>query len=615
MALRLVRWFALACCACFALVVAIALYFGHDLPSIERVYEVKRRPQVIVLDAAGARIGTYGDLYGDSVKLRDLPPHVARAVLAIEDRRFYRHWGIDPIGLARALYVNVVSGRVRQGGSTITQQLAKIAFLAPERTYGRKVREALLAIKIERRFTKDEILAFYLNRVYFGAGTYGIDAAARRYFGKQAAQLNLYQSAMLAGMLSAPNRLSPHVSVERAEERAETVLAAMIAAGYISEAQAAAARRSKGAVIAPGDDHGRRYFSDWILDLLPQHASLGHDDLVVRTTLSQSLQELAERHLESALRRDGVAFGAEQAAMVVMAPDGAVRAVVGGADYGRSQFNRATQAKRQPGSTFKLFVLLAALESGTKPSDRVRDAPITVKGWTPRNFGNQYLGEVSVAEAIALSLNTVAVRMAESAGRGKVARVAERLGIASPLAATPSLALGTSEVSLIELTGAFAVLANRGRAAAPYGIVEIRTRKGEIVYQRRARAPARLLEEEVVNDANVVLGGVTTRGTARRANLIQPSYGKTGTSQESRDAWFVGYTSELVAGVWYGNDDGTPMRDVTGGTLPARTWGAFMADALRGRSLQRLESGESAKPGKGSSPGGRNDFGERMTPQ
>lgn len=298
--------------------------------------------------------------------------------------------------------------------------------------------------------------------------------------------------------------------------------------------------------------------------------------------------------------------------MVVMAPDGAVRAIVGGADYRDSQFNRATQARRQPGSTFKLFVLLAALESGAKPSDRVRDAPIAIKGWTPRNFGGQYHGEVSIADGIALSLNTVAVRMAESAGRSRVARMAERLGIASPLTAGPSLALGTSEVSLLELTGAFAVLANRGRSARPFGIVEIRTRKGEIVYQRRTKPPARVIGEEIANDANAVLNGVTTRGTAKRANLVQPSYGKTGTSQESRDAWFVGYTSELVAGVWFGNDNGTPMRDVTGGALPARTWGAFMADALRGRALQRLDSGDTGKSG---STGVRSEFQERMTPQ
>ncbi len=612
MALRLLRWFALACCVGFALTVAVVLYFGHDLPSIDRVYEVKRRPQVVILDAAGARIGVYGDLYGAPVKLSELPAHVVHALLATEDRRFYRHWGVDPLGLVRALYVNIRSGRVRQGGSTITQQLAKIAFLAPERNYGRKAREALLAFKIERRFTKDEILTFYLNRVYYGAGAYGIDAAARRYFGKPAAQLNLYQSAMLAGMLSAPNRLSPHVSIESAQERAETVLYSMIEAGYISEAQAEAAKRNKGAVIAPNDDPGRRYFSDWILEQLPLHASVGHDDLVVRTTLSQSLQELAERHLETTLRREGPALGAGQGAMVVMAPDGAVRAIVGGADYRDSQFNRATQARRQPGSTFKLFVLLAALESGAKPSDRVRDAPIAIKGWTPRNFGGQYHGEVSIADGIALSLNTVAVRMAESAGRSRVARMAERLGIASPLTAGPSLALGTSEVSLLELTGAFAVLANRGRSARPFGIVEIRTRKGEIVYQRRTKPPARVIGEEIANDANAVLNGVTTRGTAKRANLVQPSYGKTGTSQESRDAWFVGYTSELVAGVWFGNDNGTPMRDVTGGALPARTWGAFMADALRGRALQRLDSGDTGKSG---STGVRSEFQERMTPQ
>ncbi len=587
---RLLRWCFYALGLGLLLAGAAVLYYGSDLPAIDGIHEVKRRPQVTILDAAGARLAVYGDLYAEPVTLHDLPPHVARAVTSIEDRRYFGHFGVDLYGLARAVAVNIASGRIRQGGSTITQQLAKVAFLTPERSMGRKVREALLAMKIESKYSKDEILALYLNRVYFGSGAYGIEAASRRYFGRSAKQLTLYQAAMLAGLLRAPSRDNPHVSRERAERRTAVVLDTMVETGAITAAQARAARAGKTAVTPPPGQGSAQYFADWIIEELPNYVSVGQDDLVVRTTLSAEQQGLAERHLASALAREAAAYGARQAAMVVLAPDGAVRALVGGADYKASQFNRATQALRQPGSTFKLFVLLAALQYGYKPSDRFLDAPIAIGGWRPRNFQDQYYGEVSIGDAMALSLNSVTVRLAERVGRWRIIDVAELLGIKSPLKADPSLALGTGEVTLLELTGAYAVLANRGRAAEPYGILEIRGRRNAPIYQRRSRAPARLLPERTVREAHAVLRAVTTRGTARRANLLQPSYGKTGTTQDSRDAWFVGYTSELVAGVWFGNDDRATMKDLTGGAVPARVWGAFMRDALAGRDLKTLEA-------------------------
>jgi len=592
----LLRWTIYLALAGTVLFGAAAFYYSRDLPPLEGIHEVKRRPQVIVQAPDGRVLATYGDLYGEPVKLYDLPPHVVRAVMAIEDRRFYGHWGVDPIGLARAAVTNIMSGRIRQGGSTLTQQLAKVAFLTPERSFARKFREAMLALRIEDRFTKDEIVTFYLNRVYFGSGAYGIEAASRRYFGRPAKNLTLYQAAMLAGLLRSPSRDNPHSDPDRAEARTAVVLRAMVEAGQISAAQAEAANKAKTIVVPPPELSGPRYFADWIVDLLPNYVTLGQDDLVIRTTIDSELQDEAERVLTSALAKDGPAMGVRQGALVAMAPDGAVKALVGGADYKASQFNRATQAKRQPGSTFKLFVLLAALEHGYRPANRFLDAPIALGGWKPRNYRDQYLGQVTIGDAIALSLNSVAVRMSESVGRGRVAAMAERLGLKGPVKRDPSIALGVTETSLLELTGAFAVLANKGRAAAPYALLEIRTRKGQVVFKRRHGPGARLLRDDVVRDAHSVLNAVTTRGTARRAGLPQPAYGKTGTSQDHRDAWFIGYTSELVAGVWFGNDDRKPMKDVTGGELPARVWGAFMRAALPGANLKPLDSDQDEGP-------------------
>mgnify|MGYP000873043020 CR=1 FL=1 len=592
----LLRWTLYLALAGGLLIGAAALYYSRDLPPLEGIHEVKRRPLVTVQGPDGRVLATYGDLYGEPVRLYDLPPHVVRAVMAIEDRRFYGHWGLDPIGLARAMAANIASGRIRQGGSTLTQQLAKVAFLTPERSFGRKFREALLALRIEDRFTKDEIVALYLNRVYFGSGAYGIEAASRRFFGRPAKDLTLYQAAMLAGLLRSPSRDNPHADPERAEARTAVVLRAMVAAGHIGEAQYKAALRAKSAVAPPPELSGPRYFTDWIVDQLPNYVTLGHDDLVIRTTLDGELQQEAERVLAAALAREGPAMGVREGALVAMAPDGAVKALVGGADYKASQFNRATQARRQPGSTFKLFVLLAALEYGYRPADRFLDAPIAIGNWRPRNYRDQYLGQVTIGDAIALSLNSVAVRVTEAVGRARVAAMAERLGLRGPVPRDAAIALGVAETSLLELTGAFAVLANRGRAAAPYAILEIRNRKGEIVFKRRTAPGARLLRDDVVRDAHGVLNSVTTRGTARRAGLPQPAYGKTGTSQDYRDAWFVGYTSELVAGVWFGNDDRKPMKDVTGGELPARVWGAFMRAALPGASLKPLDSDQDEGP-------------------
>jgi len=563
---------------------ALVAWYAYDLPDLRRLGERQRAPSVTLLAADGTTLARFGDLYAAPVPAAELPAALRDAVLAIEDRRFYSHFGLDPLALIRASVANLRAGRVVQGGSTLTQQLAKNVFLTPERTFKRKIQEVLVALWLEQKFTKDEILSIYLNRVYFGAGAYGVEAAARRYFAKSARRLTLAQSAMLAGLLKAPTRYAPTRDLARAQARARQVLDAMVAAGYITEKQAKAAKR-KPAVVAPsraGASAGARYFADWILDRVARYAGPGAGDVVVVTTLDPALQGAAEEAVAWGLRGEGKRRGARQAALIALAPDGAVEAMVGGRDYGASQFNRATQALRQPGSAFKLFVYLAALEAGMRADDVVEDAPLTVDGWTPRNYDGRYAGPVTLRRALARSLNTVAVRVSERVGRGRVAALARRLGITTSLREDPSLALGASEVSLIELTAAYATLANRGEGVWAYGIGEIRRADGSVLYRRRGSGLGRVVAEKPLRQMVDMLAGVITEGTGRAARIPWPAAGKTGTSQDSRDAWFIGFTRGLVAGVWVGNDDGAPMKGVTGGGLPARLWKRFMGAALAG---------------------------------
>ncbi len=574
----------------------VVTYYAYDLPDVGGLGAATRQPSVTVLAADGATLATFGSLYGEPVRVGALPPDLPHAVLAVEDRRFYSHFGVDLLGLARAAVVNFRAGRIVQGGSTITQQLAKNLFLTPERTLRRKVQETLLAFWLEHKFTKDQILTIYLNRVYLGAGTYGVDAAARKYFGKPAAAVSLYEAAVLAGLLKAPSRYAPTRAAGLARARARLVLRAMVETGYITEPRAAdALAHPAGFAPAAGPGPSARYFADWVADQLGSFVGSVDDDLVVTTTLEPRLQRIAEAEVAALLSGPGKAVGVTQAALVALAPDGAVRAMVGGRDYGTSQFNRATQALRQPGSAFKLFVYLAGLEQGLGPEARMADAPLTVSGWSPRNYDGAYLGEMSLVQALALSRNTVAVRVAEKAGRENVVSVARRLGITTPLTAGPSLALGAGEVTLIELASAYAALANDGVGVWAYGIEEVRDRKGRVLYRRRGSGPGRVVAPQHVAVMNGMLAQVIAEGTGKAAALSRPAAGKTGTSQDFRDAWFVGYTADLVAGVWLGNDDETPMTRVTGGGLPARLWRAFMAEALAGRPVRPL-------PGLGPEP-------------
>ncbi|MGH7061686.1 MAG: transglycosylase domain-containing protein, partial [Stellaceae bacterium] len=443
-------------------------YFALTLPDTSGLARSARRPSITILAADGSLLATYGDLFGQPLSLQEMPRYLPQAVIATEDRRFYSHFGIDPIGLLRALFADLSAGRVVEGGSTITQQLAKNLFLTPERSLGRKIRETLLALWLEHRFTKNQILEIYLNRVYLGAGTYGVDAAAHRYFGRSARDLDLYQSAVIAGLLKAPARFNPARDRDRAATRTQQVLANMVDAGYIGEAQAEVAEQEESSLGAVEIARpGMRYFADWIADRLADFAGGGRD-LTVQTTLDPRMQQAAETAIADTLARDGAKAGVREGALVAMSPEGAVRAMVGGADYRASQFNRATQAQRQPGSSFKPFVYVAGLEAGLHPSDHFDDAPIRIGGWRPRDYENHYRGDVTMAEALAQSINTVAVEVALRAGIDNVVHVAHRLGIASRLTRDATIALGTDEVNLLELVSAYAPFANGGLAVIPH---------------------------------------------------------------------------------------------------------------------------------------------------
>ncbi len=562
-------------------------YFAFTLPDTSRLAVAERRPSITILADDGSLIASFGDLFGRPLTLKEMSPDLPKAVIATEDRRFYSHFGIDPIGLVRAAVADLRAGHVVQGGSTITQQLAKILFLTPERSFPRKIRETLLALWLEHRFSKDQILEIYLNRVYLGAGTYGVDAAAHRYFGKSAAQLNLFESAVIAGLLKAPTRYSPSRDRAAAIARAAQVLDNMVDAGDITAASAAAAKK-EGAALPVAARSGSRYFADWVADQIRDFAGADNRDLTVRTTLDPRLQQAAQAAVGSVLARYGAREAVRQGALVAMAPDGAVRAMVGGRDYAQSQFNRATQAQRQPGSAFKPFVYLAGLEAGLRPGDRFVDAPIRVGNWRPHDYTNRYQGEMTLAHALAESINTVAVQVAERAGISHVIATANRLGITSRLARDASIALGTGEVNLLELVSAYAPFANGGTGVLPYGIKDIRDSSGKLVYRREGSGPGPVVAPEYVGMMNEMLEGVIAHGTGKAAALPRPAAGKTGTTQDYRDAWFIGYTADLVAGVWLGNDNDAPMRRVTGGSLPAQAWRHFMLAATSGMPVRPL---------------------------
>jgi len=569
--------------------IGVAGLFGWvalHLPPIQSL-EIPKRPPTIQINAVdGHMFALRGEMGGAAIALKDMPPHLPNAFIAIEDRRFYYHRGVDPIGLIRAVIANLLHHGISQGGSTITQQLAKNLFLTPERNMMRKLQEVVLALWLEHRFTKTQILELYLNRVYFGSGAYGVEAAAQRYFGKPARNVTLAEAAMLAGLVKSPSRLAPTKNYDAAEQRGQIVLATMVEAGLVKEEIAKAAVASAPAIVKPSAGGSSNYVADWVMDVLNDIIGRVDDDVVVDTTIDAGLQAAAERAMVEQLAQKGDKAGVQQGALVAMTPDGAVRALVGGRSYAENQFNRAVVAKRQPGSAFKPFVYLTALEHGLTPDTIRDDKPVEVKGWRPENFNREYAGPVTLTQALAHSLNSVAVRLAMEFGPTAVVRTAHRLGIASKLEPNASIALGTSEVSVLELVSAYTPFANGGIAVIPRVVERVRvSHGGKVLYARTQTTLGRVVDARFVAMMNQMMRETITSGTARHAEL--PGWavaGKTGTSQDFRDAWFVGYTSQLVTGVWLGNDDNTPTRKTTGGSLPVDVWSQFMRVAHRGKA-------------------------------
>jgi penicillin-binding protein 1A len=551
---------------------ALLLWFTHDMPRTDAALTHQRRPSVTLQTAEGGPLGTQGDLYGETLRLRDLPAHLPAALLAIEDRRFHQHFGLDVIGLARAAYANWNAGDVVQGGSTLTQQLAKNLFLSPARSTRRKVQEALMALWLENRFTKDQLLEIYLNRVYLGGGAYGVDAAARLYFGVSARRLTLPQAAILAGLPQAPSRYSPRANPDGAMARARDVLAAMVATGAITAEQMERAAHEM--AIPPRPSRNGGWFADWIFEDIPT-AFPGSADLVIRTTLDPRWQNAVESRLGALLDQAGREAKVGQGAVVVLdANTGAVRAMAGGRDFRRSPFNRATNARRQPGSTFKAMVYLAALEHGASPFDQVADGPLQMGRWSPSNGHWRTRGSVTLDEAFAHSVNTAAVRVMQMGGgpRG-VADVAMRLGVQGRFPRDASIALGTGEVTLIDLAAGYAAMVNGGRRITPYGMQRVEAEGRSLPAPRTD--PAQVISAEAAERMRNMMVSVVRGGTGRAAAIPGlVTGGKTGTTQDYRDAWFMGFvqmpTGPLVIGVWLGNDDNTGMDDVRGGTLPAR---------------------------------------------
>jgi penicillin-binding protein 1A len=543
-------------------------------------------PLIRILARDGSLLAERGG-GNDYVPLDLLPRHVADAVIATEDQRFYEHRGVDPWGLLRAAIANARAGRFVQGGSTLTQQLAKNLYLTSDRTFARKLEELVLAIWLEARLSKSDILELYLNRVYLGSGAYGVDAAARRYFGKPARKLSLAESALLAGLLKAPSKYSPLTSPAAARVRGRVVLRQMLRAGLITAdaERAASAAMLRLAQVKPAEAGGAEYAVDHVLEQLPRSVRDAGGEIIVETTLDRELQTVASSVVEQQLEARGDALRASQAAVVVLDTKGGIRALVGGRGYADSPFNRAVKAQRQPGSAFKPFVYLTAIEGGLMPDSVVEDLPLTVAGWAPRNDNGEYQGAMTLRTALSRSVNTVAVRLALKVGPARVAATARRLGITSALGKDASLALGTSEVSLLELTGAYNVLANGGLEAEPYVLRRVFTRSGRILFVHKAPRRRQLVGPAHVGAMNAMLNAALVSGTGRRAALPHhPAAGKTGTSQSYRDAWFVGYTGHLTTGVWAGNDDGRAMNHVVGGSLPAEIWRALMLAAHEGKT-------------------------------
>ncbi len=589
---RLAYWGAVAAVWAIIGLAGVFAWYASQLPPIDQLAVPKRPPNIAILADDGTLLVNRGDSGGPAVRLIDLPPYLPKAFIAIEDRRFYSHYGVDPLGMGRALVRDIIGRGAVEGGSTLTQQLAKNLFLTQERTLSRKIQEAILAVWLERRYSKDQILELYLNRVYFGSGAYGVEGAAQKYFGKSARYVSLSEAALLAGLMKSPSKLAPTRNPAGAAERATQVITAMAEQGHITEAQAKMALANPAQVWRDKTAGAINYAADYVMDALDDTVGAIDEDIVVSTTINAAMQGEAEHALADELAAKGAKFGVEQGALVALDPTGGVKALIGGKSYAESQFDRAVAAKRQPGSSFKPFVYLAALEKGLTPDTVRDDAPISVHGWNPENYSREYFGPVTLTKGLSLSLNTVAVRLGLEVGPKTVCETAHRLGITSELEPNATIALGTSSVAPIEMASAYAAFANGGVGVQPHVITKVRTADGKLLYIRRNANFGRVIDPQYVSMMNTMMQETLLTGTAHKAEL--PGWqaaGKTGTSQDFRDAWFVGYTSYLVTAVWLGNDDDSPTKKVSGGNLPVEIWSRFMKAAHQGVPVAALPLG------------------------
>ena len=567
-----------------ALIVAVAVAVA-SLPAYSELSTRSDLGQMIrVRSSNGTVLVSLGPSFGKWLRYEDIPLQMRAAMIAVEDKRFRGHIGADPLGVARSFKVRFESGRWKQGGSTITQQLARNIFLTNSRTFGRKVKEGVLALALERKFTKDQILELYLNRVYFGGGAYGIDAASRRFFGHSAENLSLGEAAIIAGLVKAPSNYSPTADAEAARQRSGIVLKSMVDNGFVSASAAASVDPAQIRLQPTTKQNSVRYFTDWALPQLDTLIDETGEPIDVWTTLDTNMQRAADRAIAANTPRTA------QGALVALDRDGAVRAMIGGRDYVDSLYNRATQAERQPGSAFKLFVYLAALESGMKPTDTIVDEPITIDGWSPRNSTRTNLGPVTLREAFARSINTISARIGADLGFGTIADMARRFGISGKISTFPSMVLGTSDVRLIDMTRAFASVANRGVSVTPYAIRRVVTADGRQLYQHEADEERVLVAPWVAAEMTDLLQSAVLTGTGRAAQIGRPVAGKTGTSSSNKDGWFIGFSSGITAGVWMGRDNARPIAGLQGGTAPARAFHDFMVVAVARRPVEQFET-------------------------
>jgi len=574
----------LALVGLLALIIAVAVAYAN-LPSYSSLAKRSDLGQMIRVRAAnGAVLVNIGPSFGQWLPYDQIPPEMRAAMIAVEDKRFRSHIGVDPIGVARAVKTRIDRGRWAQGGSTITQQLARNIFLTNSRTFGRKLKEAILAVALERKFSKNQILELYLNRVYFGGGAYGIDAASRRFFGHSARTLSLGEAAIIAGLVKAPSNYSPTADVEAARSRSQVVLQTMVQNGFVDAASAAEVDANAIKLQPTTRQNSVRYFTDWALPQLDTLIDESNEPIEVWTTLDPNMQAAADKAIGANTPKGA------QGALVAIDRDGAVRAMVGGRDYVSSIYNRATQAERQPGSAFKLFVYLAALESGMKPTDTIVDEPVTINGWTPRNSTRTHAGPVTLREAFARSINTISAKIGAQLGFGTIADMARRFGISSHISTFPSMVLGTSDVRLIDMTRAFASVANQGVSVSPYAIRRVVTANGQMLYQHDNEEGRVLVAPWVAAGVTDLLQSAVMTGTGRAAQIGRPVAGKTGTTSSNKDGWFIGFSSGLTAGVWMGRDDARQVAGLQGGTAPARAFHDFMSVAVARRPVEQFQT-------------------------